>query len=306
MADITQKTLGFVRDILFEMQPEELSFIERYDFWKRTLFDAGFPQAFIDVAKSYDFLWTDIIPALYTAKFAEQNVHFSTLVPPVLCEQFLKQLVRFAVESSSDSSCGEHLRESLEEDGFVLNSKVQSNTPTVLAELPTKDALLRDLSTQIQSETPVSLMFIDLDNFKSVNDQHGHSEGDKCLVEVVAQVSLAILGKGKLYRVGGDEFCAVLPNFSDFEASATAERVRLNVDGLKLFGGATKVTTSIGVATSTTQGLAEPESLIKSADEAMYVSKWTTKNRVTIWPPSERDRQAAQDNRERAQSSWRL
>lgn len=171
-----------------------------------------------------------------------------------------------------------------------------------LARLPNKEALVNDLGTQIQSGKLLSVAFIDLDNFKQVNDQHGHAEGDKCLVEFVAHLSAAISGKGKVYRVGGDEFCVLLPNFSSFEAAATAERVRLGVDALKPFGGTTKVTTSIGVADSGTEGLADPESLVKAADDAMYISKWTTRNRVTIWPPSDSDRQWAKDNRERAKS----
>jgi hypothetical protein len=99
---------------------------------------------------------------------------------------------------------------------------------------------------------------------------------------------------------GGDEFCALLPNFDSCEAAGTAERVRRAIDALKPFGGTTKVSTSIGIADSNAEGLADPESLVKAADEAMYISKWTTKNRWTIWPPSRADRRLADDNRERA------
>ena len=179
--------------------------------------------------------------------------------------------------------------------------------PKELEKLPNKDALLSELSTQIQNGKLASVAFIDLDNFKQVNDQHGHSEGDKCLVAVVASLAAVMLGKGKIYRVGGDEFCVLLPNFSSFEAAATAERIRLGLDTLQPFGGTTKVTTSIGVAACDARGIhANAESLVKAADEAMYVSKWTTKNRVTIWPAPEADRQLADDNRKRAQSDQRL
>jgi len=303
MAELTQRTLGLVRNVLVEMQPEELlTAYEKNNFWKQTLFDAGFPQAFIDVAKSYGSQWADIIPDLYTAKFGERNERFAKLVPPALCEQFLRKLVVFAVNASLGTSLGERLRDSLNDDGFDVNSSVQTDTPAELAKLHNKEALLRDLAVQIQNGKPVSVVFIDLDNFKQVNDQHGHPEGDKCLVELVAHLSAVISGKGKLYRVGGDEFCALLPNFSRFEAATTAERIRREVDGLKPFGGTTKVTTSIGVADSSTEGLADPESIVKAADAAMYISKWTTKNRVTVWPPSDSDRQLAEDNREQAKS----
>lgn len=109
--------------------------------------------------------------------------------------------------------------------------------------------------------------------------------------------------KGRLYRVGGDEFCILLPNFSSAESAATAERVRASIDALGPFNGTTKVTVSIGVATSDSDEerfRGDPESLVTAADEAMYVSKRVTKNRVTTWPPSEADLKLAQDNLERA------
>src|SRR5260370_831901 len=90
--------------------------------------------------------------------------------------------------------------------------------------------------------------------------------------------------KGKLYRGGGDEFCVMLPNFLTAEASVTAERVRAGIDRLKAFGGAVKVTTSIGVAGSDTNPQTTPESLVAAAEDAMYVAKFSGKNRVCSWP----------------------
>jgi hypothetical protein len=92
-----------------------------------------------------------------------------------------------------------------------------------------------------------------------------------------------------LYRPGGDEFCVILPNRSGPDAAADAEQVRLAIDSLKPFGGTSKVTASIGVATSCAK-LTDARALIAAADDAMYVSKWTTKNCVTTWPPSDRAR----------------
>jgi diguanylate cyclase (GGDEF)-like protein len=164
--------------------------------------------------------------------------------------------------------------------------------------LPKKESLLRDLATCKQV---VSVAFVDLDNFKQVNDEHGHSAGDSCLMAVVECMSAAISCKGKLYRVGGDEFCILLPNFSSAEATATAERVRAAVDVLEPFNGTAKVTASIGIATSDSdeERFGDPESLVNAADEAMYVSKRISRNRVTTWPPSEADLKLAQDNLDR-------
>ena len=153
-------------------------------------------------------------------------------------------------------------------------------------DIPNKRSSEQDLAAQMDGGRTVSLIFVDLDGFKQVNDQHGHPEGDRCLIESAAAMSKVIEGKGRLYRPGGDEFCIILPNRSGPDAAVDAERVRLSIDRLKPFGGTSKVTASIGVATSCAE-LTDAKALIAAADHAMYVSKWTTKNCVTTWPPSD-------------------
>jgi diguanylate cyclase (GGDEF)-like protein len=304
--ELTQKSLGLVREALFAMEPEEdvLTQYERHNFWKERLFDAGLPPAFIDVAKSYDFQWTDIVPALYTGKFGEQNVHFAPIVPPALCERFLEKLVRFAIDGSTNTVVGKRLGAAISTD-LGVDGSIQSDIPPELTNLPNKQSLLSDLEAHLQKAKLVSLVFIDLDNFKQVNDQHGHAEGDNCLAEVVARCTAVLSGKGTLYRWGGDEFCALLLNFSGSEAAATAERIRGSVDALHPFG-TIKVTASIGVVASDVREGTDPDSLVAAADEAMYVSKWTSKNRITTWPPSDAHRTWAQENRERAKSGQNL
>jgi diguanylate cyclase (GGDEF)-like protein len=137
-----------------------------------------------------------------------------------------------------------------------------------------------------------SAIFVDLDGFKQVNDLYCHVEGDKCLSEVVAAISTVINGKGGLYRAGGDEFCIILRNRSGADAALDAEQMRRSIEDLDPFGGNTKVTASIGVATSCAK-LPNAKALIAAADEAMYVSKWTTKNCVTSWPPPDAVRHRA-------------
>lgn len=155
-----------------------------------------------------------------------------------------------------------------------------------LEDIPNKKAFEQDLAAHMEGGGAVSLIFADLDGFKQVNDQHGHPEGDRCLMDSAAAMSTVIDGRGRLYRPGGDEFCIILPNRSGSDATADAELVRLSIDRLKPFGGISKVTASIGVATSCAK-LTDARALIAAADEAMYVSKWTTKNCVTTWPPSD-------------------
>jgi diguanylate cyclase (GGDEF)-like protein len=108
-----------------------------------------------------------------------------------------------------------------------------------------------------------------------------------------------LLNKGKLFRIGGDEFCLLLPNFSAAEASATAERIRKIVDSFPPFGCVVKVTASIGVADSETVELKTPEDLVHAADQAMYVAKFTGENRVCLYPPTPAEAEAAAENRKK-------
>jgi diguanylate cyclase (GGDEF)-like protein len=117
---------------------------------------------------------------------------------------------------------------------------------------------------------------------------------------VVSATSSAILHKGSFYRVGGDEFCVRLINFSANEAQATAERIRTNIERLSPYGGSIGVTASIGVAVSDSSDVATPQALIRAADDAMYVAKWTTKNRVCVWPPSPAEKALADANRKKS------
>lgn len=154
--------------------------------------------------------------------------------------------------------------------------------PKAIANLPLQDEFKEDLASQ--STDQIGLIFIDLDNFKAVNDQNGHPAGDDCLVRVVEAIGRVIAGKGKLYRYGGDEFAVILRNADVSETTASAERIRRALAAARP-GIDIEVTASIGVAASEQTGLAEPERLLKAADECVYESKRLGKNRVTSWTP---------------------
>src|SRR5882672_3069380 len=113
------------------------------------------------------------------------------------------------------------------------------------SKLPNKEELIRDTRTVLERHSVSTLLVIDLDNFKSVNDTKGHSEGDDCLDRVVKTIGNVIGRKGKIYRWGGDEFAIWLPDFSTEEAQVTAERIRCEVERAKP-GGDIAVTASIG------------------------------------------------------------
>ena len=97
-------------------------------------------------------------------------------------------------------------------------------------------------------------------------------------------IATAVAGKGRLYRYGGDEFAVMLPNFNVDEGFATGERIRCAILDTKP-GGRLSVSASIGVAESSRK-LRRPQAIINAADQAMYASKNSGKNRVTKWPLS--------------------
>lgn len=125
---------------------------------------------------------------------------------------------------------------------------------------------------------PVTVAYIDLDRFKSVNDRHGHQAGDILLRNVAHTITQCVRPSDLAARLGGDEFVVLLPELPAEEAAAALERIRARVNAAA--GAASEVTASIGGVTS----LAAPatvESLVRRADQLMYSSKARGRNAVS-------------------------
>jgi diguanylate cyclase (GGDEF)-like protein len=274
----SRKTLGILRTVLEDMRPSGAAHVNKR--WSDDLFEAEFSQEFISTAAGCGFHWSTIIPRLESGSLAADNSNFTVPLGPQECETALKKLLGFGLANSKNAELVAKLRESMTEDGLIeAVSKTDSAVPEELARIPNKSNLLSDVEQELKRGKLVSLLFMDMDGFKAVNDTLGHSEGDNCLIRVARIMSESLIGKGKLYRPGGDEFVAVLPNFTAGEAGATAERIRASVDAANP-GGRLKVTVSIGVVSST-QNPANAEALFASADSAMYKAK-KSKNLVVI------------------------
>lgn len=146
------------------------------------------------------------------------------------------------------------------------------------AELEEKQHLKDAVGHQLEIGVAATLVFIDLDGFKAVNDTLGHQEGDKCLEVVVRAVTSVVRGRGRVFRFGGDEFVALFNNATQAEGVLAAERIRAQIEE---DASVYKVTASIGVAATDVVGT-DIDSLIGAADKAMYTSKQTGKNRVSV------------------------
>ncbi|HEY2345142.1 MAG TPA: diguanylate cyclase [Xanthomonadaceae bacterium] len=133
-----------------------------------------------------------------------------------------------------------------------------------------------------QSSQPLALLFIDLDHFKRINDEHGHDAGDECLREVARRVRATLRFGDVLGRYGGEEFVIGLPNMQAEAASAMGERIRQAVGSRPIAcnGVEVSITVSIGVA-MLQDGLAGFDAAIKRADRALYASKRDGRDRVS-------------------------
>lgn len=149
-------------------------------------------------------------------------------------------------------------------------------------------AFMNYLDMQVEraqrQDTPLSVVMVDLDHFKSVNDTYGHAKGDTVLIETVRAVQRGLRERDMLGRLGGEEFAVVLPGASAHAAIDAAERLRRAIEALDIRddrGERLHVTASLGVTSTEFSGQLETaESLLQVADEALYVAKDTGRNRV--------------------------
>ena len=131
---------------------------------------------------------------------------------------------------------------------------------------------------------PVSLIFLDLDGFKTVNDRYGHLAGGRALTEVGRVVRAMVRETDVVSRYGGDEFTVVLPQTGIEGASSIAERIRRGIEGrlfLESMGLAVRLTASLGIASFPDHGETR-EDLIGHADRAMYRVKERGKNGIEL------------------------
>lgn len=152
-----------------------------------------------------------------------------------------------------------------------------------LTQLPNRlffqSALQRHMAASCQEVHLMALMFIDLDNFKTVNDRHGHDAGDAVLLEVAQRMTQVLRAGDVLCRLGGDEFALILPNLPD-ESSAEQLALRLIAairEPMVIDGHLMPVGATIGLAFCPTDEVDAPQ-LLSAADVAMYAAKRAGKN----------------------------
>jgi diguanylate cyclase (GGDEF)-like protein len=156
------------------------------------------------------------------------------------------------------------------------------------------DKIDSEINRSLRHGSPMSVLMLDLDHFKRINDTYGHAVGD----QVLQWVGKTLKESCRVYdipaRYGGEEFCIVLPETRVGSTNAVADRIRTKMDATTLQIGevALKVTASIGIAgvdSMPSEGLLSPAALIDRADRALYSAKHRGRNRIEFWhePPPE-------------------
>ncbi len=158
-----------------------------------------------------------------------------------------------------------------------------------LTEIPNRREFDRVLEIEwlrsIRSGDPLSLLMVDIDNFKSYNDGYGHDAGDECIRQVALTLQ-ATMHRGADFcaRYGGEEFVCVLPDTDQAGALALADKVRRNIEALciphEYANGDRVVTVSTGVASFLASAKQSPVELLKAADGALYRAKEAGRNCV--------------------------
>ncbi|HYC91142.1 MAG TPA: GGDEF domain-containing protein [Thermoanaerobaculia bacterium] len=147
-----------------------------------------------------------------------------------------------------------------------------------------------ELNRAMRHGSPVSLLMLDLDHFKRINDTFGHTGGD----QVLQGIGRLLRDSCRVYdvpgRYGGEEFCIVLPETKTGNTTVVAERIRQRLASSELpcGDGSVAVTASIGIAgmDSPDMGVLSPAELIERADRALYAAKNRGRNRVEMWSSS--------------------
>ena len=143
------------------------------------------------------------------------------------------------------------------------------------------DTLKRMFAQAGRALSPLSVILFDLDDFKTINDVHGHEKGDEVLATVGAVVSTSVRQSDVAGRSGGEEFLVILPDTDLQGALVLAEKLRSTIARIAVAGVEQALSGSFGVATFP-DDVTDPAGLLRSADRALYRAKSSGKNRVEV------------------------
>jgi len=185
----------------------------------------------------------------------------------------------------------------LEEQNRELTHKVNIDSLTGAANRGRFNEFIFDQFARAQQQaSPLSVLFLDTDHFKTFNDTYGHPLGDKVLTELASLLARHMPESSLVARYGGEEFAVVLPELPKREAARLAESFRQAVEQMAIeseAGQRLQITVSIGVATYAERCFDRAQQLVKAADQGVYAAKQAGRNCVRIFAPQPKSAPAA-------------
>lgn len=190
------------------------------------------------------------------------------------------------------------LREALRKSESIVTESRRLSGIDALSALANRrlfdETLEKEWARAARAKQPLAVIMADIDRFKLHNDTYGHPAGDECIRQVAALLKRSLRRPADVAaRYGGEEFGVILPGADIAGASAVAERMRMQVEALKLphvnnvVGH--DVTISLGVAVVVPDARVSPTTLVNAADEALYKAKAVGRNQVIVADATERE-----------------
>jgi diguanylate cyclase (GGDEF)-like protein len=193
-------------------------------------------------------------------------------------------ILKFSYQDELDEACQRNLYESATRDPLTHAVNRRGF----------EESLAKEFAFAHRHGRPLSLLALDVDHFKSVNDTHGHPAGDYVLRRLAEVVAASIRSEDVFARIGGEEFVVLLRDIAMGGAVECAERLRGAVEAtlFETSGARIPVTLSVGVVTLQATAHASPKALVEAADRALYDAKRAGRNRVCAAEPPSEPRQA--------------
>ncbi len=238
----------------------------------------------IDARLRLGYSLAPMLPPVVTAVATEHELASFLVVGAALMQFFLVRATRIV---HNDYWAAATARADLEQRAKKLEQQSITDSVTQVSNRQHFDRQLAlEWARAERDGNALSLLMIDVDHFKRINDQHGHQVGDECLKSIAQSLGGQLRGAGDLLaRYGGEEFVALLPGAPGEAAAGTAERLRAAVAGLRVpcLPPGSGISCSIGVHTAWPAPGHSAAALVAGADEALYAAKASGRNRVCVF-----------------------
>jgi len=172
----------------------------------------------------------------------------------------------------------------MEEENQQLAARLRTDPLTgAHNRLALEERLAQEMGLVRRGQRGFSVLMVDLDHFKRINDTHGHPVGDQCLVEVVAKLNKGLRVSDLLARYGGEEFAVVLPAIAAGEALKAAEKLRRLVAETEFTVKGRQIPVTVSIGATEAQAMDQgPQDVLQRADQALYQAKDNGRNQVCL------------------------